>query len=142
LASDGQHFDRCHEIAAICHDGLFRGICCDADLMATQYQDGRRVRFTAFTSTTSDVLKAYMIGWGSKRWCPDHFKVLVFQLRVRSAVSLSAYSLYPAEEELLIRPWVRFVVASHRMVACAAAGPEDVDVYELVEPFDGNELVA
>ena len=57
-------------------------------------------------------------------------------------MSLSAYSLYPAEEELLIRPWVRFVVASHRMVPCAAAGPEGVDVYELVESFDGNELVA
>ena len=121
----------------------YRGICVDWDVVQAEYALGRRVRFTSFSSTTTSLYKAFLLGWSAKALCPEHYSIIVFVMHVRSAVEFKLFSLYQMEEERMLRPWVRFVVHKcHVMTLAPGGGGQLYRVVELVEVAEGlDDLV-
>ena len=80
---------------------VYRGIPFTHEIV-TNYKLGRRIYFTAFTSTTSDKSKAMEFAGTDG---------VVLSIHVFTGKSIKEYSMFPEEEEILLSPNVAFSVS-------------------------------
>ena len=117
---------------------VYRGvpIYSDASDELQKYEEGTKVHWSAFTSTSTDVESALEF---RERGRP----FIMFKIRVRNGRILSDYSLFPKENEVLLSPNSRFVVyQSYFAVMDGSSFVEtnhrDVIFVEMIETKDGT----
>lgn len=81
---------------------VYRGVRVEADVVQKNYKRGRKVHWSAFSSSTSDVSTARKFSKDSK---------IIFKLLIQTGKDIQPYSMFAAEKEILLTPNMSFTVA-------------------------------
>ena len=100
---------------------LYRGCIGNLSKILSRYKLGQICSFSCFTSCTTDLHKAYILA------CCVHDRVddddlFVFRFKCKSAVSISKFSIFPYENEFILRPNVQFTAGGSSIVDHKSVG--------------------
>ena len=118
------------ELPAMAGD-VWRGITANLEKLRGDYKPSSTVSWSAFTSTTTSLDSAFLLGAASLDQAG--LSVVVFKIAAVSLRDVRHYSVFGHEQELLLLPYTEFVVVRLFKVFPEAAGPDGCLCVELVE---------
>jgi len=80
---------------------VYRGINCDIEFIKKNYTKAKKIHWSAFSSTTTDVTIA-------RSFC--HKSKMIFKLEILNGKDIRKYSVIKGEKEILLHPNMSFIV--------------------------------
>jgi hypothetical protein len=99
---------------------VYRGCIANWSKIMGRYKVGQICSFSCFTSCTTDMHKAWLLACVNDR--VEEEDVFVFRFKCKSAVSIAKYSMFPYEDEFILRPSVQFLAGGSSIVDHKSVG--------------------